>query len=311
MTSRLLILFATVLATTPFVGPAAGQHVESRPTSQAAEASSPMPRIDVGTAALNPGPDRWNRLVLIATPQINSGDSDAVGETMSVAATTCSLTIMATVVRNEAPIDAQENSTPNYRLDEVGVGYSGPGTDGSVVIDSETASQLGVPLGFIARQVLRANEQRLVNVTVAGKSANAVVFDAPSVMQRNGQHRRYLTRHLVAIDPAKGTGTLSVWLLVPPGTPPNTDASVPHPIIDQPIRFCPWGIEETRRIHVDAEHFNLLGVPGELAFALEDLPPGKDVTWTRAAARLAGLRTFSAEQLDALVQAIEAARLEL
>ncbi len=251
---------------------------------------------------------RWNHLVLLAIPKISSGDVAAVNGTVREAATATALTIMATVVGDSESANSPEPSGGAvYRLAEVGVGYGGRGDEGWVVIDSDTASRWNVQLGFIARQVLQTNEQRLSRVTMAGKTDHAVVFDAPSVVHRRDRNRKYLTRHLLTIDPATGRGTLSVWLLVPPGSETHDVPPKPHPIIDRPIRVCSWGTIETRRIHVDADQFSLFGIPGELAFALEDLPPGEDLAWTAATAKWAGLRAFSADELTALVAALRSA----
>jgi hypothetical protein len=293
----------------------AGRTFGQAPVETARPAAEPLPaiaRIDSGTPARKRGDSqRWNRLVLLATPKISSGDVEAVSGTVKEAATATALTLMATVTNGSGPANPEPDSgrAAPYRLVEVGVGYSGRGEAGWVVIDSDTASRWKVPLGFIARQVLRTNEQRLSQLTVAGKTDQALVFDAPSVMHRRDRHRKYLTRHLLTIDPASGRGTLYVWLLVPPRTEPDASPSKPHPIIDQPIRVASWGTTETRRIHVDEDHFSLFGIPGELAFALEDLPPGEDLTWTPPAARLGGLRVFSAAQLTTLVDALESARM--
>ncbi|WP_182871353.1 hypothetical protein [Stieleria mannarensis] len=257
----------------------------------------PVQVVDPGTRVRDdPGQESWNRLILVASPKINSGDVDSVSGTIRDAATKCSLTIMAEV----------EKTLPGgrFELKQVGVGYSVNGPEGRITVSSDTASELNIPLGFIARQVLRTNEQQLANVSLIGKTSALALFDASSVMLRKGQHRKYLTRHLVYLDQASGEGAMVTWLLVPP-----SDEEHPMAIINQPMRVTKWNTEETRKIHVDAEAFNFLGVPGELAFALEDLPPGVDVAWTERAAKLAGKKTFSVAELrelsDALREAME------
>ncbi|QEF97727.1 hypothetical protein Mal15_17700 [Stieleria maiorica] len=258
---------------------------------------APIQTVAPGTRVLDaPGQESWNRQILVASPKINSGDVDSVSGSIRDAATKCALTIMAEV---ETPLP-----DGRFELKRVGVGYSIDGPEGRIIVSSDTASDLDVPLGFIARQVLRTNEQQLADVSLIGKTSALALFDAPSVMLRKGQHRKYLTRHFVYLDQATGQGAMVTWLLVPP-----TDEEHPMAIIDQPMRVTKWNSNETRRIHVDADEFNLLGVPGELAFALEDLPPGIDVAWTKRAARLAGKKTFSLPELrelsDALREAME------
>ena len=233
----------------------------------------------------------WNQLVLVASPKINSGDIDAVSESVRDAATLCSLTIMATVKTSKAD--------KRHRLVSLGVGYSADGPQGKIVVSPETASELGVSLGFIAKQVLHANEEQLAEVSIVAMTSQLAIFDAASVMYRGGSHRKYVTRHLVHLDETTGKGRLMSWLLAP--TSANGESMG---VIKNPIRVTDWGTEETRRIHVDEDHFNFFGVPGELAFALEDLPPGTDINWSGPTARLAGRKSFSGQQLNELATAL-------
>ncbi|MCS7469135.1 hypothetical protein NZK35_20985 [Stieleria sp. ICT_E10.1] len=258
----------------------------------------PIAVVDPGTRVRDESEQvSWNRQILVASPKINSGDIDSLSGSIRDAATKCALTIMARVEKS--------TSQGHYELKQIGVGYSVDGPAGRIIISSDTASDLDVPLGFIARQVLKTNERQLAEVSLIAQSPALAMFDAPSVMLRNGQHRTYLTRHLVYLDPVSGEGAMVTWLLVPP-----TDEEHPMAIINQPMRVTKWSTNESRKIHVDANEFNFLGVPGELAFALEDLPPGIDVAWTKRAARLAGKKAFTTTELrelaDALREAMEA-----
>lgn len=291
------------------------------PTAEAAEPISssyrrhPITRLKPGTAVSKLAESSaWNRKVLVATAKINSGDVDAVSETVRDAAVACSLTILARVRRSDSP-------DRHYRLEDVGVGYSVPAKLGRVIVSGNSTSESndeGAALGFIARQVLRTNETQLSRVIVVGKSDLALAFDAPSILHRRGQHRHYLTRHLVSIDRQTGVGQLSLWLLVPPNAEPvsgqNSEAGTQseavvsrHAVINHPIRVCRWNLDETRNIHVDDDQFNFLGVPGERAFALEDLPPGKELRWTPELARSAGQHTYSATELNRLAASVRQA----
>ncbi|MCA9138116.1 MAG: hypothetical protein KDB00_15195, partial [Planctomycetales bacterium] len=266
----------------------------------------PIKLIEPGTLVSdNPENLVWNRLVLIASPRINSGDVDALSETVRDAATKCSLTIMAGIKEKAA---AGNGDVHEYELDQIGVGYSADGTSGRVVVTPDNASDLGVSLGFIGRQVLRTNQQQLAAVSVIAKTPQVAVFDAPSVMHRNGKHREYLTRHYVYLDRSTGGGATMTWLLVPPSLDDATSkVDETMSIINEPIRVTKWATRETRNIHVDENEFNFFGVPGKLAFALEDLPPGVDVAWTRRAAKLAGRRQYSQTQIDELSDALNQA----
>lgn len=303
---KILLVTCTMLLGLASVS--AGQSTDSQATdSQATDSqdlapqteAKPITLVQPGTKVVNASDaELWNRLVLVASPKINSGDLDVLSDSVRDAATACSLTIMATV----APELDAAGRAQRFQLRHVGVGYSAAGSAGSVVVSSATASELGVSLGFISRQVLRTNESQLAEVKVIAATSQLVVFDAPSVMYRRGTNRKYLTRHLVYVDSQSGQGATMSWLLVPPS---NDELSMS--IINQPIRVTPWGTKETRRVHVDGEAFNFLGIPGELAFGLEDLPPGEDVRWTKRAARVAGRKAFSKSEAQELFDALHQA----
>ncbi|MEO1617980.1 MAG: hypothetical protein AAFV88_19150 [Planctomycetota bacterium] len=255
-----------------------------------ATAGEPLPRMAPGTAIESaeegqPG----NRVVLLAQPRINSGQTDAVGSAVAKASTQCALTIMAEVA---------QASDKSFELKRVSVGYCLADSQSPVAIDSDSASELGVTLGFIARQVLRTNEQGLEKLSVVGRSDRAVIFDAPSIMFRRAKHRRYVTRHLVSIDTFTGQGMLHSWLMVPPKS--ETPKSDDFVLINHPIRSTDWGTREVRRIHIDGDAFNFLGVPGETAFALEDLPPGDDLSWNASLYRLGRKAVLQKAEVDQL-----------
>ncbi len=72
------------------------------------------------------------------------------------------------------------------------------------------------------------------------------------------------------------------------------------------MRWVPAGTKELREIHVDEGAF-ILGIPTERAFALEDLPPGKDIPWTRQTAMVAALPTYDDAHTSELVGALREA----
>jgi hypothetical protein len=250
--------------------------------------------------------DRWNRSILLATPKISGGDVAAISDLLRDSATRCTLTILATVNKEDAK---------QFELVDLGIGYSVPTEQGRVIVSADTESEQSASLGLIGRQILRRNEKQLREVTVIARSSTAVVFDAAAVLNRRGKHRRYLVRHLVLLDDETGDGKLITWLLAPvmkQQDPPNAEPSAPvesatYPIINRPARVSDWGTREVRNIHVDGEAFGFFGIPGATALALEDLPPGRDIPWTRALAESAGNHSFSRQELRTLSSAFRAA----
>ena len=234
---------------------------------------------------------RWNRLLLLATPKINSGDVDQLSESIRQAATGLTLTIMATI--------EPTNNQTGFALREVGVGYSVLIAGQQTVITSATQSQLGANLGFIQRRVLTNNELGLADLRSIVQTTTLFMFDAPAIMHRNAKHRDYVMRHLVWIDNETGSSAMLVWLL-------DSDTSGKQSPANEPLRIVTAGTKEQRNVHVDGNEFTF-GFPSQRAFALEDLPPGVDVAWTKELAAVAALPSYDAKNLATLSAAVNSA----
>ncbi|MEI8080580.1 MAG: cell division protein FtsZ, partial [Actinomycetes bacterium] len=111
--------------------------------------------IAAGTMVDEPERDRWNRIVLLATPRFTSGDTADVSESITNAVSQFTFTILATV---RPTADATEPAT--YDLVEVGIGYSVP-VNGQLAVIAPDAQFPGVPLDFMGRQVLSAEQKSL------------------------------------------------------------------------------------------------------------------------------------------------------
>ena len=236
---------------------------------------------------------RWNRVVLVALPVISSGDVDQLTEGSRKAASTYRLTILATVDRTR-----QSDGAVRHQLREIGVGYSVPIEGTLTVITWATAKQLGVRLGFVRSHILSLNEQRLADVVSVRHTSTMSIFDAPALMLQDGKHVDYITRHLVWIDPETGKSATIIWLM-------NKDAAGQLQPANEPLRLI-TGTREQRKIHVDGSEF-LLGFPTERAFALEDLPPGAKIAWTRELTSVAALPKYSSDELVRLSKTLNQA----
>lgn len=231
--------------------------------------------------------DRWNRLVLLATPAIHSGDVNRLNAGMKSAATKCALTVMATVSKQSS----------QFVLREVAVGYSVPIAGAQTTISSSTAAEQGADLGFIERQVLRGNEKRFAEVKQIAQTSTLTAFDAPTIFSTTSGHRLMVMRHLCWIDPRTGEGAMLVWLL------DAKKGGVGGRVFDLPMRLVRWGSIETRNIHVDGDAF-VFGIPSETAFGLESLPPGADIPWTNSAKQVAGRASYTQQEVIELANAM-------
>jgi hypothetical protein len=252
-------------------------------------AQTPIVQITPGTtidlsADVSQKQERWNLVVLLATPRISSGDTDKLNDVIRSSVSTLTLTILGTV---------RKTDEGTYQLQEIGVGYSVPIGGKQTVINSESAFQLGAKLGFVANRMLKENEGRLPEVLQIVQASNMLMFDAPGLLFRDGKHQERITRHLCWIDPVTGKAATLVWLLAKQadGTSQVVQA--------EPLRLVPTATVEDRGIHVDGSQF-FLGIPNNQAFALEDLPPGTSIPWIEPLLPLASQDSFTQPELTEL-----------
>ncbi|RMF43233.1 MAG: hypothetical protein D6753_05740 [Planctomycetota bacterium] len=261
---------------------------------RADDSPKPLSRLPPGTVVEPPAEQGWNAVLLVARPRLASGDVDAIPSTIAATVRKFALTLMARTEREERA------GQPAYRLVDVGVGYSMDHDGKLIVVSGDTAEEQGIPLGFIERQLLKENEKQLSATRIVARTSTLLLFDVPAIMLFEGQHQDFIMRHFVWIDRRSGVHSMLVWLI----DPSENDHLK---LTDKPMRWVPAGTREERRIHVDASTFLLGGIPTERSFALEDLPPGRDVAWTPDARKYASLSRFSTDQLRALVEALNGA----
>ncbi len=266
----------------------------SRSHAQARDQEStqkPIPIIAAGTIVGKEEAANWNRVVLLATPRIVSGDTTKLTESVRAAVSKLTLTILATVTH-----EVVSDGTEAYRLDEVGVAYSTSIKEKLTTISSDSAARLGARLDFFGRQMLSENEKQIANINTVVRTSTLLIFDTPTIMLRDGQHKDFVTRHLIWIDSRTGKLAMIIWLL-------STDTNRQTAVAERTLRVIAPGTNEDRKIHVDGRSF-FLGIPSARSFALEDLPPGSDFAWTEAAKQMAARNSYAVSELKEFVVAI-------
>ena len=113
-----------------------------------------LPIVAAGTVVGSEQATDWNRVILLATPRIASGDVTKLSESVRAAVSKLTLTILATVKR-----EAAGDGTDAYRLAEVGVAYSTTINQRLMTVSSDSAFRLGARLDFYTRQMLSENEK--------------------------------------------------------------------------------------------------------------------------------------------------------
>ena len=257
----------------------------------------PMIVIPAGTSVDDPERDRWNRVVLLATPRFASGDTDAVSDGIRTNVTSFTFAVLATV-RSK---DAGDGGT-KHDLVEVGVGYSTP-VNGTLTVVAPDAKLPGFTLDFLGRQILNAKQKSLEEIVEVGSHRTALAFDAPTLMLRDNEHREMTVRHVVRVDPRTGDCSTCVWLATAKDDGTFTPAG-------DPLRLVTGGTRESRAIHVDGSRF-VFGFPTKQAFAVKDLPPGSSISWSPSLLISADARAYSGTGMRDLTVAIDEAAVRL
>jgi len=254
-------------------------------------AAGPLPIVPSGTPVADRSAARWNRLILAAAPRIAAGDVESIPLGVRERLGRLTLVLMATV-----RAVAGAGGGPRHELDDLGAGYALPVAGRLTVVDTEhPPPEAG--LDFLGRQILSQNGKSLVGLHCVGATDTMRVFDAESILFRDGRHGDFVMRHFVWVDPASGECSACVWLLAK-----RSDGGLD--VVEDPPRWIASGTHEDRAIHVDANEF-MLGIPTRRSFALLDLPPGKPLRWSPALKAAAASQAWPAATVASLAHEID------
>ncbi|MEZ6090046.1 MAG: pyruvate kinase [Pirellulaceae bacterium] len=218
----------------------------------------PLERIPPGTPIVAEGAPGWSDLILFVKGSLGRGDVDAASSTVQRYASLFNLAYMANV---------EKNADGKYSLDKIGVGFTTKIDGQDVVISSSTHKQLGADLGMIGGAVFSANEAALNEIVQVARYRDGAIFDAPTIMLRDGKHKKVIVRFFVWVSPQGTVGTVC-WVLEGYGSD-RYQAPFSEVVLLRPRLI------EDRVMHVDGNRFTF-GIPSEDAFAVVSLPPGRE-----------------------------------
>lgn len=251
----------------------------------------PMPTIADGVRFSDGPPEGWSHMILFVEGRIASGDVSAASSRVRDYASLFNLVILADVAQDAEGI---------YRLQKAGMGFTTKVNGHNTVVTADTANGHGANLGFVARQVLEANEESLKDIKVVVRSRNHLLFDAPTIMLYEGEHEPMMVRYLIWASPKTGRVSSFVWLLE------NTSEEEAYRPVEDAIQMLPENMREDRVLNVKGDRF-LFGIPAKDAFALVRIPQGRAIRYTERLSKMAGLRNYDAGQFTELLQALTAA----
>ncbi len=248
----------------------------------------PMSQIAAGTSFGENPPDGWSNIILFVEGQLGSGDVSAASATVRRYAKMFNLVMLANVAKDEEGV---------YRLEKVAVGFSKKINGLNTVITTDTEEKLGAGLSFIARSVFKANEESLDQIKQVVRSANAVVFDAPTIMLHDDEHEEMMVRYLVWASHSTGRISTFVWLM------DNAEDESDYKLVEPTVQMLPENMHENRVMNVKGDRFTF-GIPSKDAFALVRIPQGRAIQVTPRLHAVAGLRSYDADSFTELLKSL-------
>ncbi len=246
----------------------------------------PLARIPSGVAVGGETVDGWSNPLLFVRGQLTSGDLSVVNSTVTRFAEMFNLVLLANV---------SEQGADGYVLDQIAIGFSTAIAGRNVVITSDTHRQLGANLGLIGGSVFSGNEAALADTQQTARYKYGMIIDAPTLLLRDGAHKLTMVRYFVWVSRRTGDVGVLVWAMEDQG------AGADFRLVDATPQLLPPNLHENRRMHVDGNEFNMLGIPSARAFALEALPPGTDVPFSPELAKAACVRSFDQQKYVTLL----------
>lgn len=242
----------------------------------------PLGRLAAGEFSLQDLPQGYSHVVMIAWPRLTSESTDKAPSTAAKFAQLFGSVMLADVRRDPG--------TGKHRLTRVAIGHAMRQGDQTMLVTRKSEE-----LTFLASQVLSTGEKELDKVRQIARYDTALLFETPAVMRRGDQHQEMALRHFIWTSARYGGLASVMWLLdtSQPGAPRVADAYFVQ---------TPHGFTDDRVLSVDPEQFNMLGVPGRTAFALDHLPRGTQISFTPELARLAAVPRYTAETLPLLAK---------
>lgn len=221
----------------------------------------PLTQIAPGSVIDREAPKGWSHLIIKSQPRIGAGDVKKV--TNQVNQLSCLL--FTAVVAN---VQEDKSGGPaRYRLSGLGVGMGTKIKGKDVIITPDTQRKLGADLGFFARIVLNESTKRVQEVQAVARSDSMAVFDAPSLMLREGKHRPIIVRYALLVDRQTGRLDTLIWPI------DRDDRGAYVGLAGAYEWLAPNKIEDCV-LHVDGNEF-FAGTPTESAFAMNRFPQGQ------------------------------------
>jgi hypothetical protein len=248
-----------------------------------------------GTVVERGPPAGWSHLVIKSLPRVKASEERLLPSWTAVpggrAGLVRRIAWMFTAFAADV-VEERQGEHKRFRLRAIGLGLGANVGGRDTVLAVGTAEPVGHSLDFIQEEILKAGYrvQQQSRVVVHGPSFALV--DTPVAFRCGEQNRMVRFRYALLVDPPTGRLDVVCWRI---GAEGGACADLGRAVL-----LNPDTIDEAELV-VDPSGFNRLGIPGELAVGVDDLPPYRvEVPLPPAVSGVAGRTRYAPEDAHAL-----------
>ncbi|MDY3556523.1 hypothetical protein R5W24_005689 [Gemmata sp. JC717] len=226
--------------------------------------AGPPEMIAPGTVVEQGPPKGWSHLVIKSLPRVRETET---GRVPAVPLIGRNLTVrmagwMFTAFTADVVRESFGPSAP-YRLRAVGLGLGAHGTNGDTVVTTETASQNGVQMDWIKRQVLDTGYKIQGQAVIPARGPAFALLDTPVIVRCANRNRMVRYRYALLANPETGALDVLLWVLGAEGGECGD--------LTRAVQLEPNCVDKAELIP-DPTEFNGPR-PSDLSFAVDKLPP--------------------------------------
>ncbi|MDB5306290.1 MAG: hypothetical protein JWO38_492 [Gemmataceae bacterium] len=249
----------------------------------------PPEEIPAGTVIGRTAPPGWSHLVIKSLPRVRD-DQQVAFPLIARARVVRMAAWMFTAFLADVRADQHEGRA-RYRFRAVALGLGTDVNGRDTILTPEAGRQVDPNLGSIEAEILGKGYevQRKALLVVRGPTIG--LLDTPVWFRRGDENRLLRYRYALLVDGPTGRLDVLVWRLGGGGREGGADEAV---------LLNPDTID-TAELVVDRRKVNLLGIPGDDAFAVDKMPHGRAVLPVPPDLRPLAARTrFTAPEVHAL-----------
>lgn len=295
---RLLLLLSTVGVSALLVAAMAARWLIPKSTPPAwaddYDVTAQVPEtITPGAVVDRNPPTGWSHLVIKSQPRVKPSEVSRLPSNVFVDRDGLVRRVawMFTVFTADV-VEERHGTLTRYRLRAIGLGLGANVNGRDTVLTLETAEQLGQKLDFIQKETLTTGYriQQQAKVVVHGPSFALV--DTPVTFRCGSKNRMIRFRYALIVDPPTGRLDVLAWRI---GSEVDQCSDLTRAVLLNPNTI------DNADLIPDLTEFNTLGIPNDLAFGVDDLPPHRlEMTIPAELRELAGKTRFTPDEAHAL-----------